>query len=402
MTVRSSRPRDPGSGRRFRRLLHAALGVAVLSSFLAPARAQSLPRRPDPPAKVWIVIENHHAEAACASLEAIDDELNRFGKFLERSKTGGKSLAKSLLSFGAKFAYARGAAEQGVYTLGRTFGTPSSGPPPDAFKEFVVDQFRTHIISDEELRQTVDSIIRGYSGELLGLESKMLVDARIDLDNSALLAKEPFAPLTRADLWFREVGPELDAIAQTAGADVWVDILTNQVGNQAGKLAAGQFVNPETSPLTHTLLSFGFSMVAERLIEGAMHQGGYRPNDRIAEAVNHSLGRLGFSLAMGDDKHYEDYVVLMRCRFDHGDPAVRRACEEATQAMERSPSCGLRARLVGLHMRRFAASKLALYRMTFGEKATPPRLCDDHPTVRRPSAEILRLAQNCTRKYGAR
>jgi hypothetical protein len=142
----------------------------------------------------------------------------------------------------------------------------------------------------------------------------------------------------------------------------------------------------------------------DKALDEAIARAGYDPEGALAAKVTASLDRMRALLVEGDPRAVQNYSSLCAFRVGYPDAAIRAACGEAADAMDRGATLGLRRRLLALHAERSRLRTAALHKFVFGpdappaETAAPARI---DPEKSSPPGQILEFARQCRALYGA-
>lgn len=207
-------------------LLLGFLGVVIAvilgRPLLESAREQPSPpptppqiKLPPPPEEV---AKPHLGKAEQAAERAIEEHVKALDTFFAYSKKGTRTFAGESLSWSSKW---RLVADYVPFTDG------------DRHQKFIRSKFEEHIFKADQLEEAVKQVVRSYLAHIRSIESKMLVDLRVDV--SDFPSAYPLAQLDDKRLQESYDQALSRAIAATGG-DLRADIATQLVSIIAGEV----------------------------------------------------------------------------------------------------------------------------------------------------------------------
>lgn len=228
------------------------------------------------------IVRQYLAEADDKSAQAIHLWMFPVREVFDKGRRGSKFFASEALSWSGKFALLKGM----LYL----------GPSKEAY---LTEIFHRNVLSEEELRQAMESAVQGYLTEQGDIEAEMLVGLRADLVNL-----DPTAPLLQSDLVFRQEYARLSQeVAKTLQIDMGVEVgmlvasevivqaavqaLGTQAGNQAGLLGAGA-----ASSVATLGVGFVVAILVDEVLSAVLKEAGYDPEAKIAGQVETSLNNM--------------------------------------------------------------------------------------------------------------
>jgi len=239
----------------------------------------------------------------------------------QTSQQAGDKYAERVKSFFAdRKQAARGFAE-GVLSLSGKWAFVKSKLPwtdADGHNRFLRESFERLVFSGEDLKELIESAVRGYVSELEGIESTLLVDIRADLSEGDLAPRD-LLPVLDSDARFQSAYAQMVervlaviefdmgvTVAREVASFVVSDIAANislrilaeitaQLGLSGGILGSGAALSVET-------LGMGLiaGLLVDKLIDFVMHQAGYDPEGEVAVKVCEALDQVQALLLVGD------------------------------------------------------------------------------------------------------
>jgi hypothetical protein len=291
-----------GGQRRWLRQLLLAAGIIVGLSIMALIHMSW--GGADPVRQTaWEKIAPRLSSAEQTSLQAGDKYAGRVSAFFAERKRAARAFAEEALSLSGKWAFVK---------------SKLPWTDADGHDRFIRQSFERLLFKGEDIKELIESTVRGYVSELEGIESAMLVDIRADLSEGDL-GPPDLLPALRSDESFQKsyaqmaervfpvvqldmgvtVARELSSfMAADIAANVSVRILTAvtvRLGLSGGILGSGAVLSVET---------FGAGLVAallvDKLIDVVMHQAGYDPEGDIAFKVCEALDKVEAMLLDGE------------------------------------------------------------------------------------------------------
>lgn len=367
--------------------LVVAFGIAVWAGrFYLPAEGlpelRIAPEDVEPPAtnspidwsawrqKAWHKIEPRIDEADRADLAALELQLATIDEFFHERRAGTKPFAEAVLSLRGKWVFVK-----------------SRLPSADdgAHLRFLEENFEKNVFTIADLKQTIESTIRGYVSRVQGIENKLLVDVRADLSERELaVAGAPLIALPeqefrrRFDLLLQNVATAVSRDSQFAASREVVSFVSGEVAAQiavrvatavaarlgisAGVLGTGAAAGWAT---------FGVGLVAAVVIDVAIDRvtkaAGYDPVERVATKVDEVLEQVRQLILAGDPEAWAVLAKLRTMAENDPDPNVRAESGRAVESIEAGGSLGLRRELRQLHDSRAKLRREALRRLVFDD-----------------------------------
>jgi hypothetical protein len=396
----------------------AVVGVTLAAQAVRPAKrppAQHLvvtattsspapkPKKLDP-RDAWAAAVPRMLQADRESIEAAHQRLETVKQYLEERKRGARPFAEAVLNLKGKALYTAGLAAQAGNAIGEVFGASTS--PSNGFNLYVRDCYREHVIGEtRQLQKVIDDATAGYAGDVKAIEAQLLVDLRSDLADDAVHLKDPLPGLSATGMLKFACDQAVARAVEDAGSDFAAMIVSGAVSWVAGDVIGNQFISENDSAAKKLGVNVVAGAVVDQAIAGAMAQAGYDPVAKVAAKAVESLD-LTCNLLI---ESYTDVAPLfprvLYLSIGHPNNDVRLAFVRAVEAMESSPSLGLRARL---YKRQFAQSRqrtIALYSYLFGPNAEVP---DEliHPPIPldglEPDSKLILNAEKLVARFGGK
>ncbi|MGO9113944.1 MAG: hypothetical protein ACLP9L_32410 [Thermoguttaceae bacterium] len=253
----------------------------------------------------------------------------------------------------------------------------------DAHRRYLRDRFEEMVVSGPELKELIQSVVKGYVSELQGLENDLLVSLRADLSDSDLAGLQAGVVLRTDEAFRREYARSLEHAAGVVARDLpvqvgrealtWVsaDIATNitmslatavaeRLGLSAGVLGTGAASAAETLGVG---IAAGF--IVDALLDRILRAMGHDPTRDIADKVGEALDTFRDLLLDGDEQAVSTYRKLREMQDEDLFGFVRSECRRAADKVETGGYLGLRKELQRLRdsrglLRQEALKKLIL------------------------------------------
>jgi hypothetical protein len=385
---------------RMSRILCIALALASgAPPVYAADRPPPRPKKLDP-RDAWMAAGPRLLQADRQSVEAFQKRLLGIKGYLGERKKGAAPFAEAVLSVKGKLLYTAGMAEQAAGAVAGLFGSTSSGP--DSFKQYVRDCFREHVLDPRQLQTVIDAALEGYAGDVQAVENQLLVDLRVDLADESLDLQKLLPSSQREELHYA-CNWAADQAIDAAGKDFVAMIVSGAVSWVASDALGNTLTRPGDSTGRKLGVNAAAGLAVDKAIDVAMNQAGYDPLRTVAEKIAAQLDRINDGLLIGDETPAQWFPTMLLLSVGHPNEAVRAACQEATDAMERSPSLGMLPRILRQQYERSRRRALAVYHHIFGQDAQvpeelirPPAPVNDLPD----DQQILRDAANLKAAYG--
>lgn len=356
--------------------------VADLLAYYGPTPASSpAPATPPPideaPARAhaWSRSEPLLADAERQAAVALDKQLGTIAAFLAERKPGTRAFAERMLSLRGKWELVKA-----------QVATDSD----QEYARFLDESFAELVFRADDLRQVVETAIRGYLAELEGIEANLLVRLRADLSEDEL-PLQAVIPALRSDealsRHYCELAGRLTRdlhtdLAFVAGRElvVWeattvATELTMKAGAAvAARLGVSAGIIAVGAASTWTTLGVGLvvAIVVDAVINQIIKAAGYDAEERVAERVGQTLDDLGRTITEGDAEVRASLARLKAMQTDDPDAEVRAACQQAIARIEAgSQIYGLRAELSKIAAARASLRKEALRRLIHDTEVTP-------------------------------
>ena len=295
---------------RWRRQLLLAIAIVVTLTVIAILRMASGVSEQPQPAPVrhaaWEKIAPRLSRAERSSVQSGEKYAGRVKAFFSERKLAARAFAEEVLSMSGKFAFVKS-------KLPWTDG--------DGHNRYLRECFERHLFKGEDIKDLIESAVRGYVSELEGIQNALLVDIRADLSESDLAAPG-LRPLLSSDASFRKAYAEMaqrvlpvirsdmgvtvarettSFIACDIAANVSLRILTavtGRLGLSGGILGSGAALSVET-------LGVGLvaALLVDKLVDFVMHRAGYDPEGDIAKKVCEALDNVEGMILDGDPKN---------------------------------------------------------------------------------------------------
>jgi len=354
---------------RLTRILCIALALSLGAPPLhADDRPAPRPKKLDP-RDAWTAAIPRLIQAERESGEALQKRLQSIKEYLDKRKEGTRPFAEAVLSVKGKMLYTASVAEQAAGVMASLFGSKSSGP--DSFKQYVRDCFREHVLDPRQLQKMVDAALEGYAGDIQAAENQLLVDLRVDLADESLDLQKLLPPSEREEL-HHSCNWAADQAIDAAGKDFVAMIVSGAVSWVASDALGNKLTRPGDSTGRKLGVNAVAGMAVDKAIDVAMNQAGYDPLDKVVAEISTELDVIGRRLIEGDKTLAAWFPTMLFLSVGHPDEAVRNACQEAIDAMERSQYAGLAQRISAEQYRRSRRRTLELYHYLFGPDAKLP------------------------------
>lgn len=242
-------------------------------------------------------VRHRLSEADTQSEAAIAPRLLTIQTMFDKGRAGAKPFAVEALSWSGKWALVQ-----------ETFGIGDR----DAHKRFLQQAFVRHVFSEQEVKDALESAVRGYLVDLESIEGKMLVQLRADLEGiggSAVptgLRNDPafrreyeqlskqVASTLKIDLGLtvgREVGSLIASEVATTVAMQAARAGAAEMGVEAGILSSGV-----ASSIATLGVGLIVAIIIDHIFDAILKSSGYDPAQQIANEVTKSLTKMEASL----------------------------------------------------------------------------------------------------------
>jgi hypothetical protein len=239
------------------------------------------------------------AEADDKSAAALEQRLKPVAQVFAKGRKGCKNFAEEALSWGGKWALAKG-------MLGIGGG--------DAHARYLSDVFARHIFSKDELRTAMQAAVNSYLIDLDGVESEMLVRLRADLENFDHSGQGRPSYLQSDEAFRQEYRRLADQVSRTLKLDAGVTLgrevgllvaaeIASQVALQAARTAAAEMgvkAGVLGTGVASSAATLGVGMIIAVILDyvlDAIFKGaGYDPAAKIAGQVRESLDKMETAL----------------------------------------------------------------------------------------------------------
>ncbi|MGA8611150.1 MAG: hypothetical protein WB760_05445, partial [Xanthobacteraceae bacterium] len=187
----------------------------------------------------------------------------------------------------------------------------------EGHERFLRESFERLVFNGADIKELMESAVRGYVSELDGIENAMLVDIRADLSENDLAPPdlrpvlgsdesfqkayaqmvERVLPVIQADMGVTAAREASSFIASDIAAQISLRILTAvtaRLGLSGGILGSGAALSVET-------LGVGLvaAVLVDKLLDVVMHRAGYDPEGDIANKVCEALDKVEAMLLDG-------------------------------------------------------------------------------------------------------
>jgi hypothetical protein len=136
-------------------------------------------------------------------------------------------------------------------------------------------------------------------------------------------------------------------------------------------------------------------MGLDKVLNEGIQRTGYDPETEVAVRVVKAVDAMRNRVVDGQPGAMRVFQRLRRWRDGYPDAAVRTACREAIEAIERRGALGVRPWLRLLHEQRLAARRSALFRVVTGKEAQGlPAPVELRPETEPRRDEIIKYAQD--------
>jgi hypothetical protein len=288
--------------------------------------------------------EKRSAEAYKARIE----KLRQF--FKTRGDDGSEAFARDVLSLSGKWAM--------IKTTIRI---------EDAHAKYLANSFSEHLFTPNDLREALESTVRGYLIDLDAIENDLLVELRADI-SEADLARGTSPRCLVSDEAFKselkriadELAPSLYvdlnlSAARNLGSLVYVNIPTEIVTRIAAAMIAEAGIPTSFygAGLVAGVATLGVAIVVayvmDCIIDQVLRACGYDSERQIAHEVREAIQKIEERLIDGSAGAVYTYDRLCHAALHDGMTSVREASRKATDQMRRGGHLGLQWELHNLH-----------------------------------------------------
>ena len=299
--------------------------------------------------KAWRTVEPHLVETAKATEDAQDPSVKIVRAFFDRQRGNARAFAGDMLSWGGKWAYAKGLIYNGSH------------------EQFVQECFRKHLFSSEELSSTIQTSVDRLVNEIQSQENQLLVKIQADLSGSDL-AKPQYLPSLADPERLRNVYDDmLIQVLPIVSRDMGITVSREMASFVGGEITSLIVIEIGASLATSLgvsgsvlgvgagtgIATFGVGLVAAILVDMALdwviRQQGYDPEGQIADKVISTLNKIESHILDGKPGAKEDYEnAKWNARWDIRSQRRELAAQTASE-LEKSGDLGLRHHLRRLH-----------------------------------------------------
>jgi len=299
--------------------------------------------------KAWSTVEPHLVETAKATEDAQDPSVKIVRAFFDRQRGNARAFAGDMLSWGGKWAYAKGLIYNGSH------------------EQFVQECFRKHLFSSEELSSTIQTSVDRLVNEIQSQENQLLVKIQADLSGSDL-AKPQYLPALADPERLRNVYDDmLIQVLPIVSRDMGITVSREMASFVDGEIASVIVIEIGASLASSFGISggilgvgagtgiatFGVGLVAAIIVDmgldWVMSQRGYDPESQIAKQVIATLDTCESYILSGKPGAYQRYEnAKWNARWDFRSER-RELAKEKARAIEKSGDLGLRHHLRRLH-----------------------------------------------------
>jgi hypothetical protein len=346
----------------------AGAAIRTTDSKSAVLAAQTEPIDPDVlRRRAWDKIARYLAPADAASLSAIDRSLRPIDEFFAEHRDGARPFARSVLSLRGKWKYVR---------TRDMFGGDSG-----EHLAFLDEKFREHVFDPHELKAVVSSSIADYVRAVQGIENKLLVTVRGELDDldphigSAIAGIGGDADFAASyqEMLARVVqdvtrGAKADLglfVGSFVAAEVTEQLMVRlgrtiatRLGVSAGVLGAGASGGAVSAGVT-----VGLAIVIDMGIEWLLSLSGSDATSQVTARVEESLDKLHALLIEGDPIAVEAYHKIRARRETFPTEQGRAKIEAALSDIESKGDLGLRRMLYKVHLDRARLREAAIRKL---------------------------------------
>jgi hypothetical protein len=317
--------------------------------------------------RAWDKIARHLAPADATSMAAIDRSLAPIEEFFAEHREGARPFAKSVLSLRGKWKYVK---TRGVF-----------GGDSDEHLAFLDEKFREHVFDPDELKAVVESSIADYVRSVQGIENKLLVTSRSEIEAIDPSVGSAIAGLDSQIEFAAQYEKMLEHVVKdvTRGANTDMGIfvgsfvaaevtqqlmvrmgraIATRLGVSAGILGAGASGGAASAGVT-----IGLAIVIDMGIEWLMSLTGSDASTKVTAKVEESLDKLQAFILDGDPIAVEAYHKIAARRATFPTEQGRAKIEATLKAMEAKGDLGLRRMLLRLHYERARLREAALRKM---------------------------------------
>ncbi len=251
----------------------------------------------------WDKIAPRLSSAEQTSLNAREKYAERVKAFFADRKKAARRFAEEALSLSGKWAFVRA-------------NLPWADR--DGHNRFLRESFERMVFSGQEIKELIESCVRGYLSELEGIESTLLVEIRADLSDNELAQSDLLPALGSDETFHRAYAQMVDRVLPVVQLDMGVtvtrevstfiaaDIAANislriltvvseRLGLSAGILGGGAALSVET-------LGVGLvaAVIVDRVVDFVLHRAGYDPEGDVANKVCEALNKVEAALLDGE------------------------------------------------------------------------------------------------------
>jgi hypothetical protein len=332
--------------------------------------------------RAWERIVPRLEKADQESAAAIDREVAKLDVFFGERKRGARPFAEEILGLGAKVEHGAMVADQAIANAARSLKELLLGKDeedqddfPDMEDAYTVNaqqMFERHVCDPLQVQRAVQSSIAGYLGELKALESRVLVDLRADLDDSGLTFDAGDASQLGLRAAIEATAGALSDVLGTARTDLGVVAAREGVSWVAGNKLGDALAQGTELFIGKLVINGVAGMGLDKMLGSGIEQTGYDPETEVSLRAAKAVDAMRNQLVDGQPEAMRAFQSLRRWRDGYPDSAVRRACGEAIEAIERRGALGLRPWLRLVHEQRVAARRTALFRLVTGKEVHRP------------------------------
>ncbi len=324
--------------------------------------------------QAWDKIARRLAPADAASLAAIEKSLRPIDEFFAERRGGAKAFAKSVVGWKGKWKYVR---TRGVF-----------GGDSDEHLKFLDERFGEHVFTPNELTAVVQSSIADYVNAVQGVENKLLVQCRSDIEDidpaigsvvGGLSGGGEFAASYKTILeglaHETALGAATDAgqfVGSLVAAEVTQQLtirlgqaIATRLGVSAGVLGAGA-----TGSALSAGATIGLAIVIDMGLDWVMSAAGADAESRITAKVEDSLDKLHDFIMDGDPTAVAAYHKIGARRENFPTAQGREKIEAALRRMEAKGDLGLRRMLMQVHQQRARLREAALRKLVLGDSSS--------------------------------
>ncbi|WP_237722956.1 hypothetical protein [Singulisphaera acidiphila] len=348
--------------------LPCLLAAAPPAETTAPPAAVKKPRKLDP-RDAWIAAQPRFIQADREICEAIEARLASIKNYLEERKAGARPFAAAVLSLKGKMLYTEGVATQVVDAVAGLFG---SKPSEDGFANYVRECFHEHVLDESKLQKVIDDAVAGFAGDVRDIDSQFLVDLRADLADDAIKL-EIDLPQTQAKASMNiAVKIAVNDAVKVAGKDIAAMIVTQGVSIVAGNAIGDTLNRPGDSGKRKLAVNAAVGYAVDKAIDGVVAGAGFDPLAKVTETATEAIDITARYVIDGGKEIAYHYPIMFKISQLHPNTAVRAACFDAVEVMDRRDTLGLRHRLYRLQFEQSRRRGLAVFNYLLGPDVQVP------------------------------